>query len=101
MWLKIFADKPFSSIYMWNRYFYQGRVALSSACKLGIAFVDEKIPNHQQIENDIAEKEEEFIEEAKEKLNQWLAERGLETVMGVVIPLNSEKTDKEDTKTCC
>lgn len=69
--------------------------------KLGIAFVDEKNPNHQQIENDIAEKEEEFIEEAKEKLNQWLAERGLETVMGVVIPLNSEKTDKEDTKTCC
>ena len=113
MWLKIFADKPFSSIYMWNRYFYQGRVALSSAClktaafplglfcKLGIAFVDEKIPNHQQIENDIAEKEEEFIEEAKEKLNQWLAERGLETVMVVVIALAAEKAGTEDRKTGC
>ena len=31
MRLKIFADKPFLTIYEWNRYFYQGRVAFSSA----------------------------------------------------------------------
>ena len=31
MWLKIFADKPFSSIYMWNRYFYQDGAAFSAA----------------------------------------------------------------------
>ena len=31
MQLKILADKPFSSIYRWDRYLYQGRVAFSSA----------------------------------------------------------------------
>ena len=31
MRFKIFADKPFLTIYEWNRYFYQGRVAFSSA----------------------------------------------------------------------
>ena len=31
MRFKILADKLFSSICGWNRYFYQGRVALSSA----------------------------------------------------------------------
>lgn len=69
--------------------------------KLGIAFVDEKIHNHEQIEMDIAEKEEELIEEAKEKLDLWLAEHGLEVAMGIVVPLHSAKINREDTKTCC
>lgn len=47
--------------------------------KLGVAFVDENIPNHKKIELEILEKEDELIEEAKEKLEAWLSEKGLKT----------------------
>lgn len=53
--------------------------------KLGVAFVDERIPGYKEIELKIVEKEEEFIEEAKEKLDQWLNTQGLENVMGVIV----------------
>lgn len=52
--------------------------------KLGIMFVDDRIKNSKEIENEIWEKEEELIEEAQNKLELWLSEKGLETVMGVV-----------------
>lgn len=52
--------------------------------KLGVAFVDERIPGYKEIELKIAEKEEELIEEAKEKLNQWLNKQGLEWNMGII-----------------
>lgn len=56
--------------------------------KLGIAFVDSDIPNHKKIEIEISEKEEELIEEAKEKLEMWLAEKRLKTEMGIVVPID-------------
>ena len=56
--------------------------------KLGIAFVDPDIPNHKKIEIEISEKEEELIEEAKEKLEMWLAEKRLKTEMGIVVPID-------------
>lgn len=58
--------------------------------KLGVAFVDEDIPGHKQIEAKIAEKEEELIEEAKEKLNIWLNAQGLEIIMGIVVQVESK-----------
>lgn len=54
--------------------------------KLGIAFVDNDIHNHKKIEMEISEKEDELIEEAKEKLEKWLNEKGLKTEMGIVVP---------------
>lgn len=53
--------------------------------KLGIAFVDENIKNHKKIESEISEKEDDLIEEAKEKLMAWLSEKGLKVEMGIVI----------------
>ena len=55
---------------------------------MGIAFVDPDIPNHKKIEIEISEKEEELIEEAKEKLEMWLAEKRLKTEMGIVVPID-------------
>lgn len=54
--------------------------------KLGIAFVDNDIHNRKKIEMEISEKEDELIEEAKEKLEKWLNEKGLKTEMGIVVP---------------
>lgn len=58
--------------------------------KLGIMFVDDKIKNYKEIENEIWEKEQELIEEAQNKLGLWLAERGLKIEMGIVIEKQSE-----------
>ena len=54
--------------------------------KLGIAFVDSDIPNHKKIEIEISEKEEELIEEAKEKLEMWLAEKKVKNGNGNCSP---------------
>lgn len=61
--------------------------------KLGVAFVDEKIPDYKQLETRITEKEEELIEEAKEKLDQWLNQQGLDNVMGIIV---KKRMDKEE-----
>ena len=42
----------------------------------------------KKIEIEISEKEEELIEEAKEKLEMWLAEKRLKTEMGIVVPID-------------
>lgn len=59
--------------------------------KLGVAFVDENIPNHKKIELEILEKEDELIEEAKEKLEVWLSEKGLKTENWIVVLIEWEK----------
>lgn len=59
--------------------------------KLGVAFVDDNIPDYKQVEMKIAEKEEELINEAKEKLDQWLNQQGLDNVMGIIVPIKKKK----------
>lgn len=58
--------------------------------KLGVAFVDESIPGYKEIDLKIAAKEEELIEEAKEKLDQWLNAQGLKNVMGVIVQIKNK-----------
>lgn len=51
---------------------------------LGLAFVDDDIPDYQELEKAIAKKSEELRDAAMDAMDDWLLERGLESVMGVV-----------------
>ena len=50
----------------------------------GITFVSESIPNREQVEEDVADKEAELLLEAKNKMEEWLNSKGLKTAMGIV-----------------
>lgn len=58
---------------------------------LGVAFVSESIPNYTEVENEVDAEMERLQDEAKEKFDAWLAERGLEQVMGVIVQKGSIK----------
>ena len=56
----------------------------------GIAFVSESIPNREQVEEDVADKEAELMLEAKNKMEEWLNSKGLKTTMGIVVEKGKE-----------
>lgn len=51
---------------------------------LGVAFVDDSVPDRKKFEDELCLKSEELLEQAKESLDEWLRERGLEQVMGMI-----------------
>lgn len=58
---------------------------------LGVAFVDEDLPNHKKIEEMIDKKADELREKAQEEFHKFLDEQGLEQVMGVIVRKGSVK----------
>lgn len=52
---------------------------------LGVAFIDDNIPNKSEVEDQVYAKCEELRLQAQEMLDRWLEDQGLEWVMGVII----------------
>ena len=63
---------------------------------IGVAFVSEEVPNREQVEDQLAEKTEALRQEAQAALDTWLDKRGLEQVMGIIVPKGSIHSQKEE-----
>lgn len=63
---------------------------------IGVAFVSEEVPNQEQVEEQLADKVERLRHQAQTALDIWLDERGLEQVMGVIVPRGSIQSKKEE-----
>ena len=58
---------------------------------IGVAFVSDRVPDHEKVEAEMDEEIDRLRDEAMEKLDKWLEDRGLEQVMGVIVPKGSVK----------
>lgn len=58
---------------------------------LGVAFVDEDLPNYKKIEELINKKTEQLRDKAMQEFDKFLDELGLEQVMGVIVEKGSVK----------
>lgn len=52
---------------------------------IGVAFVSDDLPNHQEIEKAVYEKMDSLLVTAKDDLDSWLDAHGLEQIMGVIV----------------
>lgn len=58
---------------------------------LGVAFVDESVPNHAMVESILEDKMDTLRYKAQQEFDKILDEMGLEQVMGVIVPKGSVK----------
>ena len=58
---------------------------------LGVAFVSDKVPDCEKVEQEVDSEMERLQTEAREQFDKWLDDRGLECVMGVIVKKGSIK----------
>lgn len=58
---------------------------------IGVAFVSDEVPDHEIVEAEMDEEIDRLRDEAQKKFDNWLEERGLEQVMGVIVVKGSVK----------